>query len=417
MKTKVVTDQRDKPISVLHVMAEPLTGSVLVSPIAKRQHQDGYTVDLCCSPGQDPADLLSLGLPVAPVPIVRRLVDVSQLKALYSLWRLMRRNKYRVVHVHTPIAAFLGRLAASAAGVPIVIYHMRGSWWESPRWLVRNLFTAMEWIAGRFTTHVFTINCTDARDMVARRIVAADRVTCLHCGGGGVDMNRFDAENVDETSKTQIRAELGLSKDDFVIAFIGRLVKEKGIIELIHAFRKLVVEIPQAKLVLVGGVLSSERDHRTAQYVEQLVSTDPALAARVIFTGFRKDIPRVLAVTHLLVLPSHREGFGMVLAEAGAMKVPVITTDTRGGREAVTNGVNGYVVRIGDSAQLAYTMLSLALDEGRRREMGEAGRRIALERFDERVVFEKIQAEYARLLRERGFPVPGRQVGVDSDVS
>lgn len=395
-------------IRVLHVVADPAAGAILVAPIARRQSECGYSVEFACGPGEYLNRLRKLGFPVTVIPIARRPIAASHVAAIYQLWRLMRRRRYHVVHTHTPVAAFLGRFAAFLARVPVIIYHMRGSWWSSPKLMTRAVFTIVEWIAGRWTTHTFTINCSDADELVARGIAAQESVTCLHCGGGGVDIQRFDPSCITGAAKNQLRAEFEIEESDCVVGFIGRLVREKGILELLTAFREVSAIVPDAKLVLVGGVLSSERDQTTIEKMRELVSNSDDLARRVIFTGFREDIPRLISIMDVVVLPSHREGFGMVLAEAAAMARPVITTNTRGGREAVIHGTNGLLVPIGDSEMLRDALLQLAFDPKLRHRMGEEGRRMALERFDERLVFEKVKAEYARLLRERGLPVPSQ---------
>lgn len=392
-------------VRVLHIVADPAAGAILVAPIARQQAECGYSVEFACGPGEYLDKLRGLGFPVTVVPITRQPITVSHVVAIYRLWQLMRRRQYHIVHTHTPVAAFLGRTAAAFARIPIIIYHMRGSWWDSPNPMTRAIFTIGEWIAGRWTTHVFTINCSDANELVARGIAPKESVTCLHCGGGGVDTKRFDPSQVTEGQKARLRTALGIRDSDFVIGFIGRVVREKGVFELLTAFREVLDVFPNSKLLLVGGVLSSERDQVTLKKLQAIVHSDD-LAEKVIFTGFRDDIPDLLSVMDVVVLPSHREGFGMVAAEAAAMARPVITTNTRGGREAVIPGKNGLHVPVGDSKALREALLRLGSDRELRQRMGEEGRRMALERFDERLVFEKVKAEYVRLLREKGLPVP-----------
>lgn len=377
-----------------------------MSPIASQQVACGYCVEFASASGEHFDKLIALGLPVHIVPIERRLLAVSHLRSIYQLWKLMFQQQYHIVHTHTPIASFLGRLAAALARVPIVIYHMRGSFWDSPNVIMRRLFNIVEWLSGNWTSHIFTINCTDAEELVTRKIVRSEQVTCLHCGSGGVDIQRFNPERFTEADKRQIKQTMGLVNSDLVIGFIGRLVREKGIFELITAFKALIQIFPDLKLVIVGDTLSSERDQRTNTEMRQAIKLDQELISRVIFTGFREDIPELMAMMDIVVLPSHREGFGMILAEAEAMAKPVVTTDTRGGREAVRANETGFVVPIGDSIALENALMKLVMNPLLRKRMGKNGRRFAEKCFDQRAVFEKINTEYHRLLDKNGFSVP-----------
>jgi len=397
-------------IRVLHVTAVPLSAVVLVGPLARRQAERGYSVEFACGPGEHLDQLRQMRLPVTVVPMARRILTVSHIASLYRLWSLIRARQYHVVHVHTPVAAFLARIAAAAVNTPIIIYHMRGSWWDSASSIARMLFSAAEKIAGRWTTHTFTINCTDAAELVSRGIVDKYAVTCLHCGGSGVDLARFDPARIPDKQRQELRNAFGFRESDVVIGYIGRLVAEKGIFELITAFQRVIVDYPDARLLIVGGTLSSERDRTSGSLLQSVVTNHPALSKRVVFTGFRNDVPEMMAMTDIVVLPSHREGFGMVLAEAAAMGRATITTNTRGGREAVVAEQSGIIVPVGNVSALQEAMMRLASDSDLRRRMGEEGRRIALERFDGRLVFEKVNTEYVRLLQKKRLPVPEPQL-------
>jgi glycosyltransferase involved in cell wall biosynthesis len=400
-------------VRVLHITNVPWTATFFMAPIARRQAECGYRVEFASGPGEHLDKLYQLGFPVIMIPISRRLIAWSHIVAIYQLWRLMRRRRYHVVHTHTPIASLLGRIAATLARVPIVIYHMRVSWWESPDagFLTRLSFTVSEWIAANLlkTDHIFTINSSDMNHLVTRRIVSPERVTNLHCGAGGVDAKRFDPTRVAEDQQKQLRTELGIEDTDFVVGFIGRLVRRKGIIELVTAFREVLEHIPNAKLLLIGEVSVTERDQTTFEEVKKLLLSHNNLVKRVIFTGFRDDTPNLIAIMNVLVLPSRLEPFGMVMAEAAAMARPIIATNTQGAREAVLPGKNGLIVPIGDVASLRDAILQLAADPQLRQRMGEAGRRMVLKRFDEPVVFKTIKMVYERLLREKGLVMPEPQ--------
>jgi glycosyltransferase involved in cell wall biosynthesis len=387
-------------INVLHVIADPITGVLLVGPIACQQREIGYHVEFACGPGEYLEPLKEMGFEVTQTALSRKVISLSHVKAVFELSKLMRGKRIDIVHLHTPIAGFLGRIAAAMAGVKIVIYHMRTSWWDSPRMITRLLFTMFEKIAGIWTTHIFTINCSDANELVARGIVKSNQITCLHCGGGGVDIQRFNPLLYTVEKIALLRKEVRLNSSDFVIGYIGRIVEEKGLLDLLDAFKNLSMQFSDIKLIFVGGVLSSERDRDAAKKIENFIR-NKGLTDRVIRMGFRSDIPSLISLMDIVVLPSYREGFGMVLAESAAMSKPVISTNTRGGREAVEQDRNGLLVPLKNPTSLENAILYLYEHPEVREQMGVEGRKIALQRFDNKLVFEKINHKYSELLGER----------------
>jgi glycosyltransferase involved in cell wall biosynthesis len=386
---------------ILHVTAIAETAAIIVAPLALHQLSLGYRVEFACAPGSMTDALAAAGIPIHSVPFERRLLSFHHLTALLALVRLMRKRRYDVVHTHTPIASFIARIAARIAGVPVIIYHLRGSFWDAPSRLVRLAFTVVEWLAAQITTYAFTINCIDREELIRRRMFPPDRVTCLHSGGAGLDVQRFAPGNITSEEQYELRSELGIAPGELVIGYVGRLVRAKGILVLLDAFERLLTTHPEARLLIVGSTLSSERDKSVQKILQQHMTGD-RLANRVILTGSRSDIPRLLSVIDVLVLPSYHEGFGMTIGEASAMCRPVVATATRGGREVVRDGVTGLLVPVGDAGALASGLEKLAGDPDLRERMGRAGRETVVRCHAMDRVCADIDSVYAHLL---GTPV------------
>jgi glycosyltransferase involved in cell wall biosynthesis len=242
--------------------------------------------------------------------------------------------------------------------------------------------------------------CQSAEDVrTARRkfIVADDRLRPL---GNGVDLRRFAPERFRADDRAAIRRRLGVRDRERVIGFVGRMVREKGIPELLEAIR----ERPGWRLLLVGP------DERGAKRD----AIDPAVFAgtrNATWLGLRSDLPPLFAVMDVVTLPSHREGLPRTLVEASAMARPVVATRVRGCREAVEDGVTGLLVPTRAPRELRDAIAALLDDPGRAARFGAAARRLAEQRFDERAVFERIERAYreialpelpARALRPRG---------------
>ena len=377
-------------IKVLQLAAVDVTVKFLLLPLIDRLTDEGYEVHVACSSGRHLEYLRSKGRAVHAIPIARRVAPFSNLKSLFRLYRLMRRERFDIVHVHTPVAAALGRIASKLARVPIVIYTAHGFYFHDlmPRWK-RRFIIWIERCLGRCCTDIlFSQSAEDAKTAVQERIMPEDRVVYI---GNGVSLEAFDL-----FPNPNLRAELGLDKKDKIVGFIGRLVREKGVLELLEAMCKVVKDVPQAKLLVVGDTLASDRDRRVTVRIKEFI--DRGKLQNVIkFAGFREDIPDLLAIMDLFVLPSHREGMPRTILEAMAAGKPVVATNIRGCREEVVHGATGLLVPVGDSDALADAILRVLSDEELASRMGEAGRKRVEEEFDEKLVLERQLKVYHQL--------------------
>ena len=358
----------------------------------------GYDVAGISAPG--PA-ARSLGVRHIAVPFVRStgLTPFSDLRALSALLRIFRRERFTIVHTHTAKPDLYAAIAARVAGVPIVVSTLHGFYFHDlmPR-RKRRFWVALARLGMRFCDAVLSQNPEDVETAVRERICPPGKIELL---GNGIDVVRFDRVRVDEAAVARLRAELGLQAGWPVVGFVGRLVAEKGVLELLQAAREVRAAHPRVRLLLVGMFDQAKRDAVSAE-----AAAAHGVADICTFAGHREDMPELYSLMDLLVLPSHREGFPRTPMEAAAMGVPVVATDIRGCRTAVEDGRNGVLVPLKNAAALAGAMASLLGDPERCRAMGREGRLIALERFDERAVFAKVLATYERLLAAKGLPRP-----------
>ena len=207
-------------------------------------------------------------------------------------------------------------------------------------------------------------------------------------------MSRF------EVSANGSRGKFGLSESDQVVGFVGRMVGEKGIIELVEAMGTVIKAIPGAKLMMVGDTLDDDRDRGVKEVVRQEISTN-GLASKVVFTGFVEDVPEVMSAMDLFVLPSHREGMPRTVIEAMAAGKPVVATDIRGCREEVLEGVTGLLVPVNSPQPLAQAIIKILSNPEMARKMGKAGRKRAEEFFDEDLVLDREIEVYQELVKTR----------------
>lgn len=343
---------------------------------------------LVCSAGEDVESLRARGLRVATIPIPRSINPLTDLLSLWRLYRLFRVERPRIVHTHTPKAAFLGQISARLARVPIRINTVHGLFYVGqPRGAKRAIYKQLELLACRLATFVF---CVSAEDVpVLQKYLSADRIEAT---GNGIDLSRFDSASFTREDRDKLRDELAIPRSAFVVGVVARMVNEKGLRELMQAVAKVRRSGRDAWLLHVGPVDRSRGDEVTPDYAESV-----GIAGTSRFLGSRTDVNRIMAAMDIFCLPSYREGYPVSVIEAAAMGLPVITTNIRGCREAVIDGVNGLLVPAKEVEPLVAAIARLHDDVPLRRELAEGARKRAAECFDERRVVKQIMAVYHRL--------------------
>lgn len=376
---------------VAHVTTVDLSLRYLLLNQMQRIRDEGYEVYGVSADGPDVPAIEAEGIPHFSVPMTRRFTPLADLRALWALTRLMRRERFDVVHTHTPKAGLLGQLAARLSGVPVVVNTLHGFYFhDDMKPASRRFYIWMERIAAKCSDTILSQNKEDIATAVAEGIADPDLVKWL---GNGIDIERFDRRRVPDRDLDALRRSIELDPDAPVVGFVGRLVEEKGLLDLLEAAKTACNHDPATQFLIVGPYDEEKPDALRPEVAERY-----GVAEQCRFLGMRQDMPELYALMDVLVLPSYREGFPRAPMEASAMGVPAIVTDIRGCREAVEHDVNGLLFPVGDSGALADALIELLDDEERRAEMGAAGRTMAEERFDEQLVFGRVLREYERLL-------------------
>jgi glycosyltransferase involved in cell wall biosynthesis len=357
----------------------------------------GHEVVGISSPGAYVPHIENAGIRHISVPIARSVSPLRDLATLWQLVRIFRRERFDLVHTHNPKPGLLGQIAARWARVPLVVNTVHGFYFDEHRPTSRRRFwIALERLAARCSDVILSQNQEDLDTALRERITSPDKIRFL---GNGIDIQRFSAANVDQRAVERLRAELDLTPNTPTLGFIGRFVREKGILELFEAIAIAKKESPGIRVLLAGRVDNDRGDavfpDRTKEY---------GIEKNCQFLGLREEIPEILSLLDVLVLPSHREGFPRAPMEAAAMGIPVIVTDVRGCRETTEHGRNGLLVPLKDPRALAAAILRILADPSAAAQMGKEGRRMAEERFDERIVFRRVLQEYQRLSQGLGLP-------------
>ena len=384
------------PIRVLHVCTIPLTARTFVAPIARHLGAHGYDVAVACSgeeamdgPGLS-ADRDLVGCPLYPLPIPRTIRPLQDLRAIWRLYRLIRSLRPHIVHTQTSKAGVVGRLAARLAGTPIVIHTAHAfPFHPYQSALVHQVYVLIERWAARLADLIMVDTESVRADGLRHRIVR-DPAT-LVIVPMGIDLKKFSplAEGPANLRKT-----LGFQPRDLVVGTVARLVPDKGL----ECFMRMAASIraarPDVRFLIVG-------DGPLRKDLEGLAE---ALGIRpdVVFTGLRTDVPDLMGAMDLFVLPTLREGFGVVFAEAMAMGRAVVGSRIGPVAEVVEDGVTGYLVPPDAPEEFAGRALELLSDEAKRRAFGEAGRRRVEKLFAEERMCETIERRYRLLLEAKG---------------
>jgi glycosyltransferase involved in cell wall biosynthesis len=339
-------------------------------------------------------------VPVTAVSMPRKITPGKDLVAVARLWRELRKLRPDIVQAGTPKGGLLGMLAASLAGVPVRIYHIRGLPLMTATGSRLHLYRWSERVSCRLANHVLCVSHS-VRDVVIQEgLCPADKIETLRSGSGnGVDAaGRFNPERLDPDSRQKTRKRYGIPDDAVVVGFVGRLIRKKGVVELMEAWDSVREQYPQLHL-LVGGPFESIDP--IPQAVRDRMESDP----RVHVAGYVDDTPSFYTAMDLFVFPTYfHEGFPNVPLEAAAMGVPVVATTIAGCTDAVHDGVTGTLVPPQDPRAIAAAIRRYLDEPETRRAQGIAGRERVLREFRPELIWEALYQTYLRLLRKQGLP-------------
>lgn len=359
---------------ILQLCAVDFTLYHFLLPLMRGLRAAGHEVVGACAHGSLVAKIEAEGFRVIGLPIRRSANPIALWRSYRAIRQMLEIEKFDMVHVHTPVAALAGRLAAWRACVPKIVYTAHGFYFhEHMPWPKRAAQIGLEWLAGRTTNLLLTQSEEDAA--TGRRLGLARGP--VHAIGNGSDPARFRPALPQETTRADIRAAFGTPLDLTVILMVGRLVAEKGYPELVDAMRDVAAE-----LWIVGERLASDHAGGIAAALAK-AENDPVLKNRIRLLGYRSDVPDLLRAADIFTLPSHREGMPRSIVEAMLTGLPIVATNIRGSREEVVEGQTGLLVPVRDPNALAAALQRLASDPSLRAKLGAAGLARARDLYDE----------------------------------
>ena len=377
----------------------PISFKVLLKGQLRFMASNGFDVKGVSSEGEELREVHeNEGIVMEAINMSRKITPFQDLKSLWEMWNFLRKEKPQIVHTHTPKAGIIGMLAARLAGVPHRLHTVAGLPLMEATGIKRKILNFVEKLTYSSATRVYP-NSKGLYDFILQNnFTQSNKLKIIANGSSnGINTTFFSPDQVTELERVALREKLNIQPDDFVFVFVGRIVSDKGINELIKAFSELKTaennELTSIKLLLVGG-LESDLDPLHPETLAEINQNKGIISA-----GFQQDVRPFFAISDALAFPSYREGFPNVVMQAGAMGLPSIVSDINGCNEIIVEGENGLIIPPKNVEKLKEKMLTLARDKNLYIKLKENSRRMIENRYEQSVVWNALLEEYEGLLQ------------------
>ena len=326
---------------------------------------------------------------VFSLEMTRKITPLRDVFAVLKLYFFLKKTKPFIVHTHTPKAGIVGMLASKLAGIPHRLHTVAGMPLLEQAGFKRMVLNFVEKLTYSCATKVYP-NSFKLRDVIIKNEYCPPTKLKVLANGSsnGIDTSYFDSTHFSEDQKSSLKQELGIKSSDFVFIFVGRIVSDKGINELISAFSEIQEYKTDLKLLLVGPY-EQELDPLKEETLNQIN------ASKSIFSvGYQDEVRPYFAISDCLVFPSYREGFPNVVMQAGAMGLPSIVSDINGCNEIIEDRKNGYIIPVRDKEAVKETLIRILENQEEYSKMQHNAREMIVSRFDQKVMWESILQEY-----------------------
>lgn len=324
------------------------------------------------------------------IEMEREIAPIKDLKSLIRLYRILKKEKPTIIHSITPKAGLLSMLAGKLAGVPIRMHTFTGLIFPTQKGFKKKLLIQTDRLLCSSATHIYPEGQGVKNDLKNYGITSKPLKIIANGNVNGIDTKFFHSQAVSQETINNLKKSLGINNDDYVFVFVGRLVGDKGINELVEAFDK--ISDHRVKLILVGP------EEAELDPLKDRTSTIIQSNNNIITTGYQPDVRPYFAISNCLVFPSYREGFPNVVMQAAAMELPAIVTDINGCNEIITNSQNGWIVPVKDIDTLKDRMQWCMENKDKAHKMGGQSRKLMKEKFEREFVWQELLKEYKRLL-------------------
>ncbi|TXD73686.1 glycosyltransferase family 4 protein [Aequorivita antarctica] len=329
------------------------------------------------------------GVRVFPLELTRKITPITDIKSVYKLYRFLKKEKPLIVHTHTPKAGIVGMMAGWLANVPIRLHTVAGLPLMEAIGFKRKVLNLVEKLTYGFATKVYP-NSKGLYDfIVSEKFAKPAKLSIIGKGSSnGIDTAYFDPSLFNEQQELTLKEQIAIPFDDFVFVYVGRMVGDKGINELIEAFKEVSSNKSNVSLLLVGP-FENDLDPLHSETLQALKSHK-----KIFAVGLQNDVRPYLSIADVLTFPSYREGFPNVVMQAGAMGLPSIVSNINGCNEIIENGKNGIIISPKNIVELKNTMQQLIENVDLFKNLKNNSRRMIVERYQREEIWSALMNEY-----------------------
>jgi glycosyltransferase involved in cell wall biosynthesis len=349
----------------------------------------GHSISIACTPSLDFFEYAKQkAFTPVPINVVRSFSVIKDLKAIFSLTMYLRKNPVDTVVGHTPKGAFIALISASLANIPNRIYFRHGLLFETSSGIKRHFLKFIEKFTSKIATKVICVSPSVLKVSMQQKLSSLSKTVILNNGTcNGIDaIKRFNPQNVLKDRDILKGLKEKLDSDVKIIGFVGRLVKDKGLLELLDAWKILLLNNKKIHLLLIGP--HEERDSLPEEYISYARDCNS-----ITMLGLIKEIESYYSIMDLFVLPSYREGFPTVVLEASAMELPVICSSKTGCVDSILENETGLFTSINPKG-IAQKIQYLLNHPNKAKEMGKKGRLNVLKNFQQNLIWESLEKKY-----------------------
>lgn len=384
-------------IKLLRITTVPISLKHLLKGQMSFMTRNGFKVIMVSSDGPEiPEIMKSEKCDHVIIPLTRKITPFKDLFAIFKLVILISRIKPDIVHTHTPKAGMVGMISAYITRVPVKLHTVSGLPLMEVKGLKRKILNFIESLTYHCADRVYP-NSEGLKDFILKsKFARSKKLKVLGYGSSnGIDTSFFDPNIYTQKEKETTRHELGLNSDDYVFIFVGRLVGDKGINELIQAFNDLSLLYESIKLLLVGPY-ENDLDPLNSETLS-IINSNP----QIISTGYQNDVRRFFSIASALVFPSYREGFPNVVMQAGSMGIPSIVTNINGCNEIIIDNNNGLIIEAKSHSAIYKAMLFLYQNKVTYYERKDSIRELIINKFERKIFWNILLQEYQSLINNR----------------
>ena len=365
-----------------------------IKPFLNEYNSRNVEVTIVCNMDSEYEESLKKEFPFVrtyAIPFPRGINVLGSLKSISALKKFFKKERFDMIQYSTPNASFYASIASKSRRIPVRLYCQWGMVYVTQQGIKRKIFKWMEKTICKNSTNIQPDSFGNL-EFCRKEGLYDEKKSCVIWNGSakGLDLEAYDVSKKEEYS-AEIKSKYNINNGDIVIGFVGRLGKEKGCHELFKAFKNIKQDYNNSKLLFVGPIEKEETIE--PEWLEYFKTCDD-----IIKTGRVTNVEKYMSAMDVFVLPSYREGFGMSVIEASAMKVPVVVTRYPGPSSAMEEGYTGISVPVKSTAELEAAIRELICDKEKAAQIGENGRKYVVEKFDQKIFKEKYMENRMTLL-------------------